>query len=279
MVKKLISKAELARRAGVTAAAITKAITNGLHIAMDGKRIDADHPAVVAYLADRKPVVHVEAPATGIDPLYQDAVNHCQKSGRYTASSIQRALKIGYNRACKILDMMKSAGTDKPGKKSAPPPPPVKGIATKSTTKKAASLAALNDVDIGTVLHEIPDDIKAFADMTLRELIQRFGTDTAFLDWLKATKSIEDINEKRLKNAATRGELVSRSLIKVGILDNIESAHTKLLTDGKKTIARRVHAMAKAGRTVEECEKFIDDQVSSFLKPMKAKMSRALKNA
>lgn len=280
MVKKLISKAELSRRAGVTAAAVTKAIRNGLNAAMDGKRIDANHPLVVKYITDRAPTQTGEPPATGIDPLYEDAVNHCRESGRYTASSIQRALKIGYNRACKILAMMKAAGTDKPGTKSASPPPPdTKGIATKSTTKKAAALAKLNDVDTGTIIHEIPEDISAFIDMTLREILQRHGTDTAFLDWLKATKSIEDINEKRLKNAVTRGELVSRELMKTGVIEPINAAHLKLLTDGAKTIALRVTVMHGAGRPLEDCEKFVADQIGSFIKPMKSKITRSLKNA
>ena len=271
MVKNLISKAELSRLAGVTAGAVTKAIKKDLHVAMTGKRIDANHPKVVEYIAGHDGVP-TESPAPGIDPLYEDVVEWCRLTNRPSISGIQREFKIGYNRAAKIKTVIDATEADKQ-------PATPKATAATSTTKKKEALAKLNDVDTGTVLHKVPDDIKKFADMTLRELIQRFGTDTAFLDWLKATKSIEDINEKRLKNAATRGELVSRHLVKVGVLDHIESAHTKLLTDGKKTIARRVHAMANAGRSVEECESFIDDQISSFLKPMKAKMSRALKNA
>jgi len=129
------------------------------------------------------------------------------------------------------------------------------------------------------VIHDIPEDIRDFADMTLRELIQRFGTDVAFLDWLNATKRIEDINEKRLKNAATQGELVSRTLVKTGIIDPIEGAHLKLLTDGAKTIALRVTAMHSAGLQLPDIENFVSDQISSFIRPMKAKIKRSLKNA
>jgi len=109
--------------------------------------------------------------------------------------------------------------------------------------------------------------------------VQRFGTATAFLDWLNATKRIEDINEKRIKNATTRGELVSRKLVQVGVIEVFESMFKKMLSDGSKTIARRVHAMAKADREVEDCEKFTADQIGSFIRPAKAKSTRALKNA
>jgi ribosomal protein S20 len=114
--------------------------------------------------------------------------------------------------------------------------------------------------------------------MSLRELIGRFGTDIAFKDWLAATKQIEDINEKRLKNATTRGELVSRELVKNHIVEPIDAALQKLLTDGAKTMAKRVDAMINAGRSVDECETYIRETISSFIRPMKTKVSRTLKN-
>lgn len=124
----------------------------------------------------------------------------------------------------------------------------------------------------------VPEYIGDLADMTLRELIMQFGTDVRFLDWLKATKEIEMINEKRLKNAESEGLLVSRRLVKIGIIEPIDSAHIKLLTDGAKTISRRTVAMHDAGKDLLEIEKFVADQISSFIKPVKDKVSRALKD-
>ena len=89
--------------------------------------------------------------------------------------------------------------------------------------------------------------------------------------------AIEDINEKRLKNAQTKGELVSRELVKLGVIDPIDAAHIKLLTDGAKTIARRVTAMHDAGRPLDDVEKFVKNQITSFIRPIKAKVARALK--
>jgi len=124
----------------------------------------------------------------------------------------------------------------------------------------------------------VPEYIGELADMTLRDLIMKFGTDVRFVDWLKATKEIEMINEKRLKNAESEGTLVSRHLVKVGILEPIDSAHIKLLTDGAKTIARRSVALHESGKNLLEVEEFIVDQISSFIRPVKAKVARALKN-
>ena len=125
---------------------------------------------------------------------------------------------------------------------------------------------------------KVPEYIGELADMTLRDLIMQFGTDVRFVDWLKATKEIEMINEKRLKNAESEGLLVSRHLVKVGILEPLNSAHIKLLTDGVKTIARRTVALHESGKDLTDIEEFIADQVSSFIRPVKAKVARALKN-
>lgn len=44
------------------------------------------------------------------DPLYQVAVEHVTKTGKATTSGVQRALKVGYNRAAHIMEQMESVG-------------------------------------------------------------------------------------------------------------------------------------------------------------------------
>lgn len=298
MEKNIVSRSEFARLALVTAGAVTKALRSALAPAAVGKRIDANHPTAVKYIEDHDPDnSNSEAgPATGIDVLYEQAVAFFQSRGKISTSSLQREFKIGYNRAKRLTDTIRIAdvvtiatkAAPPPPEKKAPPPPEkkalsparvVKGHEARNNTKKSESLNKLNErIEQGETLHEIPDDIKAFVHMTLHELLTRFGTETAFNDWLKATKSIEDINEKRLKNAITRGELVSVKLVKVGVIEHFDTAFNKLLSDGAKTIARRVVAMNGAGRTVQDCEEFVADQISSFIKPAKAKIARTLKN-
>lgn len=251
--------------AKVSPAAINKALARELGAATDGKKINVGHRTAVKYLKDHL-LEGSESPAIGIDPLYEDAIKLCNLKKRFTATTIRDGLKIGGVRAKKIYAMMVAVGTNKP----IPPPPPL---------NKKTAINNLPTEPSDSIIFEIPEDIQAFADMTLREIIKRFGTDVAFLEWLRAIKSIEDINEKRLKNAKTKGELVSRELMKVGVIDPYNQAHLQLLTDGSKTIARRVMAMAGADRTVEECEKFIADQITSFIRPVKTKVGRALKNA
>ena len=120
MVKELIKRSEFARRAGVSAAAVTKACNTLLADAVEGKRINAAHPSAVAYLKDKENA-DIPSAATGIDPLYESAVEYCRANNCYSMAGLQKGLKIGYVRARAIIGLMKIAniipdksGTTKP---------------------------------------------------------------------------------------------------------------------------------------------------------------------
>lgn len=281
-MQKLVTRSAFAKLAGVNPSTTTRLCDTVLKACVVGKRIDAAHPNAVKYLENRDRAQTPRA-ATGIDPLHEHAVQACTASGRWSTSYLQRELRIGYKRASAIVATMKAAGliptkenpSSVPATEQAPEPKPspkLRGNAARNEKKKAETFPDDH-------IFEVPEDIQAFAEMTLRELVQQFGTDIRFLDWLKATKAIEDINEKRLKNAETEGKLVARALIKVGIIEPFDAAHIKLLTDGAKTITRRVTAMHDAKRDLDEIEKFVKDQITSFIRPVKAKVARALRSA
>ena len=230
---------------------MTKAARTVLKDAMYGIRIDLSHPVAVKYL-ERK-----ESPLPGIDPLYSEALKACQNNGRYTAHNIKKNINVGYNRAKRILATINAAGADKPVVIK-------RGWGARAETKKKKAREILEN--------------ESFADMTLTEVVKIYGTDIAFLDWLKAMKEIENINEKRLKNTQTRKELVNIKLVKNGVVKPFTTMSDKLITDGAKTIARRVTSMHGAGRSVKDCEIFVADQISTFIKRMKLDSLRVLRN-
>lgn len=298
MDKKLTTRAELSRMAGVSAAAVTKACNAALKPAVVGKRVDLTHPAAIKYL-QKKVNLTVPIGENGIDELYDEAVALCRAAGKCNMMFIHKELGVSQKRAASLSKLLRAAQlpfnkktripATQLAKTKKPKPAPIKGHTKVKQDKKSIALQALAakveppapqekepETETGSIIHEVPDDIQAFADMTLRELIERFGSDVAFCDWLKAVKSIEDINEKRLKNAATRGDLVSRKLIKQGIIDPVNGAHTRLLTDVKKTLSIRVVAMAAAGADQDKIEEFIADQITSVLRPIKKKVAVTL---
>lgn len=278
MIKKLTSRTEFAALAGVSAAAVTNACKSALLPAVDGKRIDAAHPAAVAYI-EKQQLAQTPPTAAGIDSRYDEAVEYCTQTGRWSTTNIQRGLRVGYNRALRMMKTIQAAGLvpDNPVPVPTPPEQPkaphVRGTAAAKEKRKAAS-APTPEID-----HQIPDNISEFAEWTLRDLVNKFGTDVAFLDWLRATKTIEEVEAKRLSNAKDRGQLVSRSVVQTGIIDTLDGAFTRMLTDGAKTISTRAHAQVQAGAEQQELEEFVAKQLSTFIKPTKAKIARVLRNA
>ena len=285
-VKQLESRAKFARRAGVSAAAVTKACSTILKPAVDGKYIDVGHPVAIAYLK-RDVGVMTKMSATGIDQYYDEAVAYCHEIKRISISAIQRKFKIGYNRAKTIVDMMHVAGVVIDMSKPAPAPPPPKkktvkkkahgGSVAKEAKKSADATTPTTTTD--NTIFQVPDDIQVFADMTIREAVRQFGTDTRMVDWLRAVKSIEDINAKRIMNAEKQGELVSKKLVLVGVFDVFNAAHMKLMKDGAKSIGAGVISKHLSGASSADIEHYISDILGSFIKPVKDKIIRSLKNA
>lgn len=284
-----MSKSRFAQEAGVNPSTVTRLCSTLLKEAVAGKKIDAAHPAAIEYLQNRDRVQTPPA-ATGLDPLYEEAVQKCQETGRYSTSNIQRTVKVGYDRAKRLLAVMKANGVvpeqaaENPKRVVSEPVdiPKPRGQAAAKETRKRAPVRPVIDYDDEPELvprQELPENIAEFADWTLQDIVNRFGTDVAFVDFLKALKEIENVAEKRLKNAQSRGELISRQLVKSGMIDTLDGAFTRMLTDGAKTMATRTHALVKTGAEVQEIEDLIAKQLSTFIKPTKSKITRVLRNA
>ena len=267
MVKKLISKSAFARSAGVSAAAVTKACASVLKPALVGKRIDAAHESARKYCT-----AHAAGETVaGVDALYWQAVEYCVAAGKYSTSGIQRQFSIGYGRAKNITDEMRRQGIIA-GTSDAPPPVPQPRALPSKPPPKAKKEPPPEEVI------EYEEDILAFADLTLREIIARFGTSTRVKDWLDATRTLEQIHEKRIKNAALVGTLVSRKLMHAAVIDEFNAAHLNMMQDGAKTLAEAARSKVLAGVGVGELEVYISDVLGSFLKPVKARIARNLKH-
>jgi hypothetical protein len=114
--------------------------------------------------------------------------------------------------------------------------------------------------------------------MTLRELVEKFGTDRRFRDWLDALKKLEDIRGARLDNDETEKRLISFELVQTHILGLVDSAFRRLLRDAPKTAALRAHSAVRANASVEEIERLIREINSSHITHLKARATRVLRN-
>ncbi len=298
-MQKLISKSKFAELAGVNPSTVTRLCDTVLKDALVDKKIDLNHIAAKNYLKSKENNKTKPA-ATGLDPLYEKAVIVCQQNGSASTNLIKRELNLGYDRAKKLFDIIKINGvvdinTSQKTEIKEKPKPISKYNRGNAAAKEAKKKEALSKIEKPeqTFQHEqhyqpkqpeepeidVDENIKDFLNYKLIDLIKRFGTDVGFLDWLRATKTIEDIEEKRLKNAEKSGELIRRDIVSEGMIAPLDGAFKKMLTDGAKTIAVRSTALIKAGASVEDIEKLVSNQLSSFINPTKSKLKRVLKNA
>ena len=73
----------------------------------------------------------LDAPANALEPLYDEAVRIVTETRKASISYVQRRLKVGYNRAARIIEEMENSGLVGPLESSgsreviAAPPPPV----------------------------------------------------------------------------------------------------------------------------------------------------------
>lgn len=224
---RLITRAELARLAKVSGAAVTKACRKQLADAVVGDRINVDAASVVAYLAGK---------------------------GKKPPADLGKAEKAkAPQRAARAPTKPAKAA---PEPKAKPPAPRPKKTAPADET----------------------DDLAKYADMTLRQLVQQFGTDRAFKDWLDARIKIETAREKRLANDEADGRLISKDGVRAHVFAVIDACFRRLLQDAPRTLAAKLLSRAKANGTLEELEQAIRSEISSQLNAMKESVVRSLRD-
>jgi hypothetical protein len=282
VVQKHETKADFAALCGVTKGAITRAMKNIFPSAVVGDRINTAHPAAIAYrerlLARYAPPAVVPPP--GSDELFMAAHEICEAAGRWTASTIMRGLKTGYTRAARIHEQLQAAGYGTPPELPVGPtdtPTPPKAATSRPTGRRAAPA----DGDLGGVEADVepPEDLGEIANWTVQAVVDKFGTRRGFIDWLKALRAIEDVHEKRIKNAQLAGLLVSRRLVATGVIDVFNSANVRLMTDGAKAITAATAAKRAGGESENEIEAHVADLIGSFIRPVKSKIERNLASA
>ena len=272
MVKKLISRSDFAAKAGVSGAAISKACKGTLLDAVEGKFIDLNHKSAIAYLESKKNGKTTPA-LEGIDSLYEEALEVCREAGRCSQTLLRDKLMIGSDRARKLVALIQNANIqdfEKPAaekvKREEKARPHTRGTAAKKQQ-------AIQEDD--EELFELLDrNVAQYADMTLRDIVRKFGTATRFAEYLRAMKEISMIEDREIKIAQTKGELVHRDLVSQLIIEPIDSAHVKLMRDGSKTIAVRMAAMHGSGADINEMQLVTSELIASFIKPVKAKVNK-----
>jgi hypothetical protein len=108
-------------------------------------------------------------------------------------------------------------------------------------------------------------EIAGIAQLSLADLSRRFGTAQNLKIWLEARKKIVDIEEKEIKNAKTKGELIPRLFMEQHVIAPFEGVFIKLLTDATQTVTRELFTQFQGGATIEEAEVTVEDSMSTHI--------------
>ena len=118
--------------------------------------------------------------------------------------------------------------------------------------------------------------ISEYLDMPLRDIVDKFGTDTRFIDWLKAVEKLEAIRDKRLRNDERENKLIPRAMVGV-VIGAFERCFSLQLNDASKTISARLYSYVKSGRSVEDATQLVEDQIGAPIKDAKRRIAEAMK--
>jgi hypothetical protein len=146
----------------------------------------------------------------------------------------------------------------------------------KKSGVKSAAQPQYTPVEVTRFLRDYPEDIRKLADKSLRELLGIFGTSEHFESWLKALKGMEDVHKQRLANLEKERQLINVNIVKTGIIEPFNNAHKRLLTDGVRSLSKRLVTMIRADADEEKCEEYIRERMMSFIKGAKATAIRIL---
>jgi hypothetical protein len=242
---RLFSRAEFARLADVSGAAITKVAKKWPAAAFQAGRIDVDHQGPRAYLASR-----------GITEV---------RIGR-AALAPTKPLKRARKRPALPTDRRGRPPKSASAAPAIRPPAEIEAPEASHAAPPAAGHEAPSD--------EVVDRIRA----ALLPIIGDFGTARSMADWIELSNDLEDLVKRRLANEQARGRLMLRELVRNAVFGAFDAVALKLIRDMPKTLSRDMYAMAKSDSPIEAAELKILGYVEKILEPMKVAMAKTLRS-
>lgn len=211
---RIISRAELARWAGLHKSNAARACQGKLADAVLPTGVDAEHPLVRAWLASH-----------GVD---------------------------------KLPDLPKKSDAVKTNKKKQPKKSP----AVKTVVAEPVPVAT-NTPD--------PFDLEHLEDLTIREVVMRFGSVDGFKRFVDALKSISEFKYKELRAKQQRGALIERTKVAGIVFPMIDVAFSRLVSDVPDSVSKLVMARVQSGgsETLIDIQKMIRDANSRVMKNVK----------
>lgn len=114
-------------------------------------------------------------------------------------------------------------------------------------------------------------DLEHLEDLTIREVVMRYGSVDGFKRFVDSLKSISEFKYKELRAKQQRGDLVDRQKVAALVFPMIDVAFSRLVTDVPVAVSKTVVARVQSGgpETYADVQKIIRDANSRVLKNVK----------
>lgn len=114
-------------------------------------------------------------------------------------------------------------------------------------------------------------DLEHLEDLTIREVVMRYGSVDGFKRFVDSLKSISEYKYKELRAKQQRGDLVERHKVAGLVFPMIDVAFSRLVTDVPVAVSKSVVARVQSGgpETYTDVQKIIRDANSRVLKNVK----------
>lgn len=240
--QRLITRGALASRLSCSKSLVYKLAKKGMRLehALVGDKIDLDHPDAVAFCAQND---YQEPDLALITAAAMEAGRKHEKHNQQ---------QVGQRRGAAVP-------------KEQPP--------------------TFTQEQIAPLLEAFAPDDKAdedrtaneYLDMTVRELIARYGTQSQFKDLAAAVKNLIQMRGYEEEQARKRGEYIHRAHAEklVAMIDGMQKA---LLTDAVSNMANKAMVQARADADKTDVERSMRDTISRVIKLSKTQIVRSLRD-
>ncbi len=121
-----------------------------------------------------------------------------------------------------------------------------------------------------------PDGVEDLENMTVREVVMRYGSVDGFKRFVESLKNIAEYKHRELRVRQQRGELIERDKVAGVVFPLVEVAFTRLVSDVPEAVSKQVIARVESGGpdTTADVVALIRDANSRVLKNLKQSVTR-----
>ncbi len=278
----MISSAELARRAGVTAQSISTAIRGMLKPALVGRQILAGHPLVQAYISKHagrpKQVKHTagrprlkDGPPQAHNPFYPSTRLPVPPPSTPQPAATGDPLTC----ACQIAQAAPRSGEQ--------PPVPVATVGEAAAipgqvARRQHTNAVLYNLQTQTA-GTLPSDLEDLGRMSVREVIDRCGSFEACLSAVKSLKTWAEYQKADVEAKRKRGLLIEKAAVERTVFPYIDLTQRRCLEEVPKAVSQQIIARVLSGGDdlAIDVEKLIQDALARVYRDCKRATVAALR--